>query len=105
MSTRREFVTLLGGAAFAVPFEAGPQQRRCPWSGSITMRHPALRFGIPHWPKGEGYVEGQKLAIEYRWAENQIDRLPELATDLIRDQVGVHCQQHDSRGPAEGPGI
>ena len=89
MIRRREFITLLGGTA-AWPVAAHAQQR-APVVGVIDggFADPQLMAPFKQGLSDLGYVEGQNVTIEYRWADGRYDRLPELAADLVQRQVGV----------------
>src|SRR5262245_37605722 len=90
---RRELLVALGGAAAAWPLAARAQQAAMPVVGYVNIGSAAARRGeVVAFQQGlneSGFVEGRNVSIEYHWAEDQYDRLPNLAADLIRRRVSV----------------
>ena len=89
---RREFITILGSAAVVWPRAARAQQLTVPVIGYLYSGPQASPLLLTAFRKGlaeTGYLEGQNVAVEYRWANNALDQLPELAADLVRRHVAV----------------
>src|SRR6516162_8389105 len=90
---RRDFIKVIAGSAVEWPLAAGAQQRAFPVVGLLSSRSPAvdtpliavIRQGLNE----TGFVEGQNIALDYRWADGQYERLAGLAADFVRQQVAV----------------
>jgi putative ABC transport system substrate-binding protein len=93
MNNRREFITLVGGAAAAWPLAAKAQQTAMPLVGILLPGTPAAEMLLlDAFKRGlaqAGYVEGQTVVLEYRWADGRFDRLPALSADLVRRNVSA----------------
>lgn len=89
---RREFITLIGGAAVALPLPVRAQSSAMPLIGYLHFAKPEYTPNVPEFLQGlgeRGFVEGKNVALEYRWAEGQYDRLPAMAAELVAHKVDL----------------
>jgi putative ABC transport system substrate-binding protein len=89
---RREFIALIGGAAVVLPLPVGAQPSAMPVIGYLHFAKPEYTPNVAEFLQGlgeRGFVEGRNVALEYRWAEGQYDRLPALAAELVARKVDL----------------
>src|SRR6201981_2576126 len=100
---RREFITIFAGALGLWPLDARAQQSAIPVIGFLSSASPKPYAGrVAAFRKGlneSGYIDGKDVAIEFRWAKGQYDRLPVFAADLVRQKVAVIVSSGGRRGP------
>src|SRR4051812_449758 len=101
---RREFMTVVGAAVIGVPIAAPAQQRAMPVIGFLNSAsadgYAVMADAFKQGLKEAGYIEGQNVTIEYRWANNAYERLPGLAADLVKRKVDVIVANSPSIAPA-----